>query len=385
MDLPPAPRPVTRSAVASEDGIRCGFVGSLCGGDGDQWRKVRAACVNGAAAPPTTADKLDYLRAALASATGDEVICMQTHMSWVLLGREHALKLKKPVRWAFLDFSTVQARERYAREELRLNRRLAPGVYRGLRALQWQGGGFALVSEEQLPAPGTTVDWLVCMRRLPADRMLDQVITHGALRPAELDALVGVLVGFYRQAVPTCVSEDDYLRRLHDELQRNRRLLELPRFALPGIRSLLGRMDGALARHEQALRARVREQHIVDGHGDLRPEHVCLLDPPVVIDALEFDAHLREVDPLDELCFLSLECMMLGDASIGRQILAGCAAALLDQAPAQVIALYTAKRALLRARLSVAHLLDADVRSPAKWLPQAQRYLQQAGAALDLS
>ena len=287
------------------------------------------------------------------------------------------------MRLPFLDFTTVQARERNAHAELLVNRRLAPGVYLGLLALQWDDGAFSLVAEEQLPAPGRTVDWLVSMQRLPAERMLDQVIARGELRQHDIDALLAVLVPFFRQAHRPVLGEDEYLQRLRDELAESRRVLASPRFALPQIHDLLDRMDGAMARHEDLLRARVRGHHIVEGHGDLRPEHVCLIEPPVVIDALEFDVRLREIDPLDELSFLSLECATAGDAAFGAQLLARCADALDDPPPAALLRLYTAHRALLRARLSAAHLLEADVRTPQKWLAQAGRYLQHASAALD--
>ena len=327
--------------------------------------------------------KLRYLQSALAPAgTGEPVGLIETHMSWILLGGERVLKLKKPVRLPFLDFTTVQARERNARAELRLNRRLAPRVYLGLLALQWDGGVFSLVAQEKLPAPGRTVDWLVSMQRLPAARMLDQVIARGELQQRDIDALLEVLVPFYRQT-PRPIGEDEYLQRLRDELAATRSVLAMPRFDLPQVPGLLDRMDRAVARHEDLLRARVRGRHIVEGHGDLRPEHVCLVEPLVVIDALEFDLRLREIDPFDELSFLSLECAMAGDAAIGPQLMARYADALDDHPPAALVRLHTAHRALLRARLSVAHLLKAEIRTPQKWLPQAGRYLQHAGDALD--
>ena len=333
---------------------------------------------------PDIEAKLRYLQSTLAPAgIGERVRRIETHMSWLLVGGERVLKLKKPVRFPFLDFTTVQARERNAHIELRVNRRLAPRVYLGLLALQWDDGSFSLVAEEQLPAPGRTVDWLVSMQRLPAERMLDRVIALGGLRPRDIDALLDVLVPFYRHAPRPALGEDEYLQRLRDELAASRGVLASPRFELLQIHGLLDRMDRAVATHEDMLRARVRGRRIVEGHGDLRPEHVCLIEPPVVIDALEFDVRLREVDPFDELSFLSLECAMAGDAAIGPELLARCAVALDDPPPAALLRLHTAHRALLRARLSVAHLLEADVRTPQKWLPQAGRYLQHAGDALD--
>src|ERR1017187_5836571 len=94
--------------------------------------------MNAESCPTDSEAKLRYLQAALAPAPGGEAVRrLETHMSWLLLGGDKVLKLKRPVRYPFLDFSTVQARERDAREEIRVNRRLAPGIYLGLLALQW--------------------------------------------------------------------------------------------------------------------------------------------------------------------------------------------------------------------------------------------------------
>jgi aminoglycoside phosphotransferase family enzyme len=339
--------------------------------------------MNAESCPTDSEAKLRYLQAALAPAPGGEAVRrLETHMSWLLLGGDKVLKLKRPVRYPFLDFSTVQARERDAREEIRVNRRLAPGIYLGLLALQWNEGAFSLVPEDRLPAPGQTIDWLVAMRRLPAERMLDHLIARHMLNPDDVEALLGVLVPFYRQARRCPIAEDDYVDRLRAEIAVDRDVLTLPRLGLQPVDALLERMERALAVHDGLLRQRVRERRIVEGHGDLRPEHVCLVDPPVVIDALEFDVRLREIDPFDELCFLGLECAMAGDAGIGPLLLARCADALDDHPGAPLLQLYAARRALLRARLSAAHLLDAPVRAPERWLPQTRRYLVKAGDAL---
>jgi aminoglycoside phosphotransferase family enzyme len=103
----------------------------------------------------------------------------------------------------------------------------------------------------------------------------------------------------------------------------------------------------------------------------------------VVIDCLEFDASLRQVDPFDEIAFLGLECEMAGAPWILPQLVVGCAAALGDAPPAPLMSLYTAHRALLRARFAAAHLLDAAPRTPHRWLPLARRYIARAEVALD--
>jgi aminoglycoside phosphotransferase family enzyme len=191
-----------------------------------------------------------------------------------------------------------------------------------------------------------------------------------------------VLADFYRRVPPAAVSPTDYVARFQREQAVNRELLLRPGFGLRGAEAALDGLDAALQRLAPLLMARAAGGHVVDGHGDLRPEHVCLQQPPVVIDALEFNAALRQVDPYDELGFLGLECEMAGAPWIGPQLLASCAELMGDAPPAALSQLYTAYRAQLRARLAVAHLLDPQPRTPQKWAPLAQRYLERSLAAL---
>ncbi len=328
--------------------------------------------------------KLRFLRAHAAGAQSNAAPeCLETHMSWLFFTAERVLKLKKPVRFPFLDFSTLAAREFYCREEVRLNSRLAPGVYLGLVALQASGHGLMLVAEEDLPAPGDTVDWLVAMRRLPAQAALQSMIAQARIAMRDVDALVAVLAAFYRSAPRIDVAAPEFLARFEREQVSTREVLLRPQFQLRGAAQVLDRLDAALIAHAALLAQRCSRGAIVDGHGDLRPEHVWLLDPPVVIDCLEFNPLLRQVDPFAEIAFLGLECEMAGAPWIGRRLLAGVASALDDSPADALLQLYTAQLALRRARFAMAHLLDPQPRTPQHWPPLAQRYIDRAGVALD--
>ena len=331
---------------------------------------------------PDIKAKLKFLQAP--ETYGDSSLhleCIETHMSWVFLVDQRVFKLKKPVCFPFLDFTTLKAREFYCREEVRLNARLAPGIYLGVMALQWCDGAFALVPEAQLPAPGETVDWLVAMRRLPFHRMLHHLIATHQVTPKDIDSLIDLFGSFYRAAPAVPLSGNDYLGRFQCAQASNREVLLRPQFQLRNAALALDRLSAALALGADLLRDRVSRQRILDGHGDLRPEHVCLMQPPVVFDCLEFNPQLRQVDPFDEMAYLSMECDMAGAPWIGPQLVSGVANALADPPHAALMHLYTAHCALLRARLAMAHLLDPQPRLPDKWPPLAQRYIARALSA----
>lgn len=308
---------------------------------------------------------------------------LETHMSWLFFAGDRVLKLKKPVRYPFLDFSTLRSREFNCREEVRLNSRLAPDVYLGLLALQTTDIGFALVPEERLSATERTVDWLVLMRRLPQQRNLLDAIAEARVQARDIDALVTVLVAFYRRVPRVELTAPEYLRRFQREAAINREVLLRPQFDLIDATPALDRFDAALLEQAATLGERATGGQVVDGHGDLRPEHVYLLEPPVVIDCLEFNAPLRQVDPYDEIGSLALECELAGASWIGPRLLEGCAATLGGQPGRPLMQLYRAHRALLRARLAMAHLLDPVPRTPHAWPARAQRYIECAQLALD--
>lgn len=324
----------------------------------------------------STDDKLRHLgRPESYSPLPSEVSVVETHMSYVFLAGDRAYKLKKPVRFAFLDFSTLQARENDAVEELRLNRRLAPGVYLGVVALTLEPCGALAIGGE-----GEVVDWLVEMRRLPAALMLDRLLKQGPPGDDRIHRLGKTLAGFYARAERSTISPADYVARFFREHRETRNILTRRDFALDHGRVpiFLDRLEAWLVALSPALEERVRARRVVDGHGDLRPEHICFVEPIAVFDCLEFNYELRQVDPFDELAFLDIECALLGAPSFGARLTANVSARLGEAPSRELIALYAACRAALRARLAVAHLLDSVPRSPEKWEPLAAQYMSIA-------
>lgn len=326
-----------------------------------------------AASEPTLAEKVAFLSSADAYPSHPAAVeVRETHMSYVFLAGQQAWKLKKPVRYNYLDFSTTQARLRNCENEVTLNRRLAPGVYLSVTPLTADEAG-----RLRLGGSGAVTDWLVSMKRLPAERMLDAALREGRASRTDVRRFALRMCAFYLRALRVPLSPSAYRLRLEAETEECVRELKHPAYDLPlrAIEAMRARQIGLLHAEPGLFRDRAAGRHIVDAHGDLRPEHVCLLPEPVVIDCLEFNDSFRILDPVSELSFLALECERLGAAWAGELALHTYFEETGDRPPDSLLAFYKVHHALVRAKIAVWHLRDHDVRSPEHWIEKAAGYL----------
>ncbi|HYG88352.1 MAG TPA: hypothetical protein VD978_19085 [Azospirillum sp.] len=313
------------------------------------------------------AAKVTFLSSPDAYAGRPEVAVIESSMSWVFLAGTLAFKMKKPIRRPFLDYTSLTARQRSCEQEVVLNRRLAPDVYHGVAPLiQTAPGRFRIGGE------GRLVETLVKMRRLPPEDMLDQRIARGNVRDDDIERIAGCLARFY---VGTGAAETDpaaYIQRIRRYVVDN--LSDLRESAPPELREVAERSCrdqlAALDGRPELFGDRVRAGRIVEGHGDLRPEHVYVAEPPQIIDCLEFRRELRLIDPADELSLLAMECERLGGGAIGNAILNRCAAAMNDAFPDRLVRFHKSFRACLRARMALWHTRDLS-----KWHERAAQYL----------
>lgn len=325
------------------------------------------------------AAKVDFLRRPESyTPRPSRVETVETHMAWVFLTDRYAWKMKKPVRYEFLDFSTLPARRGDCEEEVRLNRRLAHNVYFGVVPLNVDPQGTL-----QLDGEGEPVEWLVKMRRLPSERMLDRLIERGAVNEADVRKAAALLSGFYEHAAPAQLGTTEYRDRLAREIRANRDELLLPKYGLPAdqVESLTA-AQLELLDHEPALfDQRVEAERVVEAHGDLRPEHICLEEEPVIIDCLEFNRDLRLLDTVSELSFLSLECDRLSAPFVGEWVFDTYRSSTRDDPPPPLLDFYRRYHAATRAKIAVWHLQDSDIREPRKWTAKARRYLELASTS----
>lgn len=269
----------------------------------------------------------------------------ETHTGLVFLVGDFAYKVKKPVVTDFLDFTTLESRERACAHEVELNRRLAPRSYLGL-------GHFSSPAGDG-PEP------VIVMRRHPDETRLAALVLRGGDVTDQLSAIAGVLAGFHAEADRgRRIDEEARVEAVASRWREN--IDELLRYAdgaVPGLdQAAIAEID-ALTTEFIAGRAvlfanRIAGRHIVDGHGDLLADDIfCLPDGPALLDCLEFDDRLRYVDVIDDVAFLAMDLEYLGRADLAEVFLSRYRDCSGDDAPASLRHFYTAYRAVVRAKV----------------------------------
>ncbi len=342
--------------------------------------KVPAVNSLGVATPRAASSSVDELLKFLSNPASYRertaaVQFVETHISWLFFTDHFVYKLKKPLSFEFLDFSTVEKRKLACSQEVELNRRLARDAYLGVVPIVRLASGTLGMDRS-----GTPVDWLVKMHRLPADKSMDVLLQQGQLDARTLGLVASPLTKFYGQLPPVSLAVTDYHQRIERHIIANRDALLAAshQFDADQVARIHDLQHRFLKLAPDLLADRVLDGRIIEGHGDLRPEHIFLTSPPVIIDCIEFSAEFRTLDVVDELSFLCMESDALGAKWVGELVLEHYLRASGDQPPAVLLSFYRAYRACVRAKVFAlrADQLPAPEREEA--VSKAQTYLQLA-------
>jgi aminoglycoside phosphotransferase family enzyme/predicted kinase len=240
---------------------------------------------------------------------------VQTHISVVLLGRHHVLKLKKPVDFGFLDYTTLEKRHQACEAEVKLNRRLCPEIYLGVQPVSEFNGQAHLSSEGQI------IDYAVLMKRLPADCMLDQMVVQGNVTEAIIDRVAGKLSHFHQEArrgpeIDTYGSLETIRLNWEENFTQTAPYVgrTIIQSAYDAIRSQVIRW---MKNSDELIRSRVGDSRICDGHGDLRCESICITNGICIFDCIEFNDRFRCGDVAGEVAFLAMDLDARGRPDLG--------------------------------------------------------------------
>jgi aminoglycoside phosphotransferase family enzyme/predicted kinase len=284
----------------------------------------------------------------------DRVELLQTHISYVFLAGEHVYKVKKPVDFGFVDFTTLARRRYYCRQELLLNSRLCSGTYLGVSRIRERDGRIAI------DGPGKVIEYAVHMRRLPADRMMDRLLERDAVTPSMMRRLAGKLARFHEEAETSrrIAEYGDWAIRYNQRENERQWSPYVGRTITPEQDRILRAYAQAFyARKAAVLRRRVKERRIRRVHADLRSDAVCFEDGICVFDCVEFSRRLSLLDVARDVGFLAMDLDYRGRSDLAGAFVKRYLAASGDAELAEVLDFYACYSACVRGKVE-AFLLD---------------------------
>ena len=309
----------------------------------------------------------------------DPVRLVETHISWVLLTGTYAYKVKKPLRLSFLDYSTLDRRRSLCEEEVRLNRRHAPGLYLGVSAI----GGRA--EAPRVDDAGPPLEYAVRMRQFDAGDELGALLAANAVTAGELAALGADIAGLHDRAVrappETRFGHADTVNRITlDNFAELRRIPECTTDPAE-VERLEESVTAAFERRRSLVHDRRQAGHVRECHGDLHCGNVVRwrgrLTP---FDGIEFDAALRFIDVVNDIAFLTMDLAERGRPDLRHAALQAWCESSGDFAGLPLLPYYECYRALVRAKVAALGALQAPTPSEARdaAVTSCRRYLDWA-------
>ena len=305
---------------------------------------------------------------------------IETHISWVFLTGEYAYKIKKPVDFGFLDFSSLDKRRRCCEEEVRLNRRLAPDLY--LDVVPITGSA----AEPRVAGPGDAIDYAVKMRQFDTDAEFDRLLARGELGPEHVDQVASTLARFHQgcdvaapdsgfgtaDAVSWPVRENfDQVRpHLRNQLGDDAWLqfIDLEQWSLE-----------ACERLGDSFERRLRKGFVRECHGDLHLRNIVVVNGEVTpFDCIEFNPKLRWIDVISELAFLLMDLDDHGRSDLSGRLVNAYLEFTGDYEGLELLRFYQVYRAMVRVKVECLRLAQVD-NADSRLMAEMQRYLDLAG------
>jgi uncharacterized protein len=308
--------------------------------------------------PVSTADMAEVLvDPGVYDHPADDVVVLQTHISWVALVGDVVYKVKKPVDFGFLDFSTVRKRRHYCHQEVELNSRLCPEIYHGVVPIRQDGDTIKVNGKR-----GRIIDYAVVMQRLPQERMLDHLLASGDVDPEIIDDIARKLAAFHATSdTGPDISRFGSPRQIRQNWDEN--FEQTTSFIGATISAeqhsyLQEWLAASMQRLRKIFKQRQETGRVRDGHGDLRASAICAVDPICIFDCIEFNKRFRYADVAADVAFLAMDLTAKGRDDLSRRFVDRYVAESGDQGLLEVIDFYICYRAFVRGK--VEGFLTAD-------------------------
>jgi len=315
---------------------------------------------------------------------------IETHISWVILTGDFAYKIKKPVDFGFLDFSTLEKRRTYCEQELRLNRRMTAGIYLDVVSISVVRG------KPVISDCGPVLEYAVKMTQFPQSSQLDNMLLAGELSADHMEAIAHMLANFHQTIQPAAdVSNSGSADRVYLPVKENFDQIEehlLTRQYADALETLQQWSRSEFLTLKPVFEKRKRDGFVRECHGDLHLRNlVWLNDRPVAFDCIEFNAELRWIDVISDMAFLLMDLHGRGQHQLANRFLNSYLEDTGDYAGLSVLTFYLCYRAMVRAKVDALrleqktlteHEREQSRREFESYLALATGYRRQATAKL---
>jgi len=307
------------------------------------------------------------------------VLLVQTHISLVFVADDFVYKVKKPVNFGFLDFTTFEKRAFYCRQELDLNRRLAKDIYLGVIPIRFDGKKYSMRSRK-----GEIVEHAVKMKRISEQRLMKSLYERGSLTENHLQRLARTLATFHVHALRSSeidvFGEPDRFRINTDEnfaqvLKYIGVIIEKEQFG-----ALQDWTDRFYRTRRELFDRRIQQGKIRDCHGDLHMEHVCFSRSLSIIDCIEFNERFRYSDTVADIAFLLMDLEYHGGKKYSASLWKHYRKSAREEAVEPLLDFYKVYRAVVRGKVNSFQVDDSTIRSEDKdkAVQRAKKYFSLA-------
>ncbi len=241
----------------------------------------------------------------------------ETHISWLILSSDYVFKIKRPVKFSFLDFSTLEKRKFYCHQELRLNRRLAPEMY--LNVLPLYSG---MLQDTTNGKKNEIIDYAVQMKRMNNEKEMDNMLESDKVTPGHINKLAGTIASFHKQVDTIKKTFDtENLQELYADINSVISYItekEGSKWA-DKINDCIEKSNNFLQHNKEFLISRNLNGYRKDCHGDLNSHNIFLYDDPVIFDCIEFNEEFRQIDILNDIAFLCVDLDFFNKKDLRKQ------------------------------------------------------------------
>lgn len=309
---------------------------------------------------------------------------VETHISYVLLGSKYVFKIKKNIRYSFLDFSTLTKRKYYCERELTLNKRLTTGIYLKVVPVMEHKKSITINGTE-----GKIIDYAIMMKRMKDEKQMNLMLRANLVTRKHISALAAVLRDFHHNTsiIKNKFRRSDFTARFNDIRSVKGFVQEnLGKDAAKIIRDAVRMSDLFLQKNKNLFIRRSAEGFIKDCHGDLHSRNIFLYQKPVIFDCIEFNDEFRQTDILDELAFFCMDLEAEGFYGLSKAFTGFYfknASKEFGKTEQLIFIYYKCYRANVRAKVNALRAMQAPGAEKNKNLQDVSKYLNLTNNYLD--